>query len=138
MACQYSKYFRSCMGQHKKYFSSFVIFEILNVVVICFNMYINNIFLNEKFITYGFDVIKYYSMPRAQRKNEIDPTCNVFPTTVSYTGTVYEMKSWNMGLFYIPISCNELILEIIIFNIILDVFISHHKINSIHFSQTFR
>ena len=78
------------MGQHKKYFTSFVIFEILNVVVICFNMYINNIFLNEKFITYGFDVIKYYSMSRAQRKNEIDPTCNVFPTTVSYTGTVHE------------------------------------------------
>ena len=71
------------MGQHKKYFISFVTFELLNLVVIFVNFHINNIFLNGKFFTYGFDVVKYYSLTRIQQKNEIDPTCNVFPTIVS-------------------------------------------------------
>ena len=39
-------------------------------------------FLHGRFRYYGLDVIRYYSLSKADRKGSVDPMCAAFPTEV--------------------------------------------------------
>jgi hypothetical protein len=61
----------------------FVLCEFLNMLFLVVNFHMTNVFLNNKWGTYGFEVYNYYMEdPRLRLHN---PMCNVFPTKVSCT-----------------------------------------------------
>merc|ERR1712214_173054 len=60
------------MGRRKKiflYYGVFVLCEVLNVVVLALNWWFIQLFLHDKFHSYGAKVMEYYSEERSVRKN---------------------------------------------------------------------
>ena len=56
---KYLKFFRSVWHRNNWYFSMFVLCEVLNCIVLFFNFWCCDVFLNGKFYYYGWDVIQY-------------------------------------------------------------------------------
>ena len=85
-ALKYASYFHSCIGKQMSYFYKFCVAEFLCLIVVILNIHGNHMFFRGKFWTYGKDVIDYWSIKDySVRRHVVDPQCNVFPTTVSYT-----------------------------------------------------
>jgi len=84
---KFVKYFKSIFHHNSWYFASYIFCEVLNFALLFLQFFATDAFLNNKFRTYGLDVVEYYSYTRAQR-NDPDlaiksPMCNVFPTITS-------------------------------------------------------
>ena len=56
---KYVKYFRSILHRNNYYFGKYMVCEALNVVMLFFNFYLTDIFLNGNFWYYGWDVFQY-------------------------------------------------------------------------------
>ena len=92
MAKDFAKYFLALkeqgnLGRNMRYFIAFFICECLNFVTLYLNCHIISKFLGgtalHTFWTYGSDVLEYWGYePELQRTN-INPICDMFPTTVS-------------------------------------------------------
>jgi len=80
---KYVKYFRSTLHHNNVYFFKFVVCEFLNVVMLYFNFYLTDQFLQGRFKYYGWEVIKFNQMTKHQQKVTVNPFCAVFPTEVS-------------------------------------------------------
>lgn len=63
----------------------FVLCEMLNCSVLFFNFWITNVFLNGKFLYYGWDVIKFGQLSLEEQAVSINPFCQTFPLEVSCT-----------------------------------------------------
>jgi len=94
LAKDFAKYFlalkeQGILGRNMRYFIAFFICECLNFVTLYLNCHIITKFLGgtalHTFWTYGSDVLEYWGFePELQRPN-INPICDMFPTTVSCT-----------------------------------------------------
>ena len=62
----------------------FFLCQLLNLVIVLINFYINNDFLEDNFSTYGRDVLNYHMLEGNQADFQPNPMCNTFPTTVSH------------------------------------------------------
>jgi len=63
-----------------KYYTKFQFCQVLNLVILLFNWWITNQFLNRLFTSYGSDAVAYLNNPDERKHN---PMCNAFPTVVS-------------------------------------------------------
>ena len=61
-----------------KYYAKFQFCQVLNLVILSFNWFITNQFLNRLFTSYGSEVVAYLNNPIGH-----NPMCNAFPTVVS-------------------------------------------------------
>jgi hypothetical protein len=59
--------------------------ELLNLGFIFFNFWATDQFLQGRFRYYGWEVIKFYSLTKAERKIAVNPFCDAFPKIVSCT-----------------------------------------------------
>jgi hypothetical protein len=62
-----------------KYYTKFQFCQVLNLVILLFNWWITNQFLNRLFTSYGSDAVAYLNNPDKDKHN---PMCNAFPTVV--------------------------------------------------------
>ena len=76
---KYLKFFRSVWHRNNWYFSMFVLCEVLNCIVLFFNFWCCDVFLNGKFYYYGWDVIQYARMSKEDKEINVDPFCSTFP-----------------------------------------------------------
>ena len=55
--------------------------ELLNIVILVFQVFVTNAFLDNQYWDYGFQVYRYYMMPPEERKHitVLNPMCQVFP-----------------------------------------------------------
>jgi len=65
------------------YYLKFLCCQLLALAVMVANFYLTDSFLNNKFATYGTDVVSFYKTNADER--EFNPMCNTFPTRVSCT-----------------------------------------------------
>jgi len=77
-------------GENKVYMGKFFFCEFLNILALLTNFALVDKFLQGKFWSYGTEVMRYQSMDSAARLGKVDPTCSVFPTTV--TCSLYSMS----------------------------------------------
>ena len=82
---KYVKYFRSILHRNNYYFGKYLLCETLNVVMLFFNFYVTDIFLNGNFWYYGWDIIQYNRLSADERITEVNPFCRAFPLEVSCT-----------------------------------------------------
>merc|ERR1711915_807878 len=84
---KFVKYFKSIFHHNSWYFASFVFCELLNFIFLAVQFFLTNMFLNNKFMWYGWSVLKYYSWSHKDRYDaELgikNPICTVFPTMTS-------------------------------------------------------
>jgi len=84
---KFVKYFKSILHHNAWYFAYFVFCESLNFFMLILQFYLVDIFLNNKFRWFGWEVVEYYSWSFQQRQNRDlmlrNPLCAVFPTEVS-------------------------------------------------------
>ena len=82
---RYVRQFNSILHHNNRYFATFVLCEVFNIVVLYLNFWLTNAFLGYKFGNYGFAVLNYYGTdPHVVNSNQIvNPMCNLFPTKVS-------------------------------------------------------
>jgi len=84
---KFVKYFKSILHHNSWYFGYFILCESLNFFSLIFQFYIVDIFLNNKFRWFGWEVVEYYSWSFRDRQNRDlmlrNPLCAVFPTEVS-------------------------------------------------------
>jgi len=94
----YTKHFKSLGTAYKNhYLASYLLCWLLNVAATVLNFVLANQFLDEKFASYGMDVIRYYRKDIEKRSNEMNPLCNAFPTKVRCeiaTGAVTGSINW--------------------------------------------
>jgi len=84
---KFVKYFKSILHHNSWYFGYFILCEGLNFSSLIFQFYLVDIFLNNKFRWFGWEVLEYYSWSFRDRQNRDlmlrNPLCAVFPTEVS-------------------------------------------------------
>merc|ERR1712227_671406 len=84
---KFVKYFKSILHHNSWYFGYFTLCETLNFISLIFQFYLVDIFLNNKFRWFGWEVVEYYSWSFRDRQNKDlmlrNPLCAVFPTEVS-------------------------------------------------------
>ena len=67
-------------NKYNIYYFGFIFCEFLNLVVVLAVFLLTDRFLHYKFMTYGFRVWSYYSLPvEEQRSPTINPMCETFP-----------------------------------------------------------
>ena len=76
-------YFRSVLHHNQRYFLYFVLCEILNLILVYFNFWATDKFLQGRFKYYGYDVIKFYTLTKAERAVSVNPFCAAFPKEIS-------------------------------------------------------
>eukprot|EP00095_Tigriopus_kingsejongensis_P001485 snap_masked-scaffold124_size330879-processed-gene-1.6 protein:Tk01485 transcript:snap_masked-scaffold124_size330879-processed-gene-1.6-mRNA-1 annotation:"innexin inx2" len=98
---KFVKYFRTLLHHNQKYFILFLICELLNFFLLFFNIWATNMFLQGRFITYGWEVIQWYSLSKPERKIFTSPFCATFPKVVSCdvpTVGAGGQEQWHNGL----------------------------------------
>jgi len=65
------------------YYLKFLACQLLALTVLIVNFHITDLFLNNKFKTYGTDVVEYFN--KIGTVDQLNPMCNTFPTRVSCT-----------------------------------------------------
>ncbi|RWS31805.1 innexin inx2-like protein [Leptotrombidium deliense] len=73
------------MGTFKSYFRFYFALECVNLFHVLLEIYLTNIFLNGLFITYGVDVICYFSLSAQQRQQTVNPMTKAFPLLAKCT-----------------------------------------------------
>ena len=81
------------------YYIEFLLCQLLAIAIFAFNFHVTNVFLNYKFMWYGYDVIKYYRLENTLQT--LNPMCNTFPTrvecnlkTISVSGGIDEFNDY--------------------------------------------
>ncbi|XP_060834024.1 innexin inx3-like [Rhopalosiphum padi] len=69
------QYFIESFHTHSTYAFGYILCEIINIFNISFNIYITHKFLDESFLTYGIEMLKYYQHPNY----EFNPMEVIFP-----------------------------------------------------------
>jgi len=82
---KYVKYFKSILHRNNYYFMKYLCCEVLNLVMLYFNFYLTDVFLNGNFWYYGWEAMKFNSLSYAEQMSGayINPMCKAFPTEVS-------------------------------------------------------
>ncbi|XP_040572045.1 innexin inx2 [Lepeophtheirus salmonis] len=82
---KYVKCFRAIFHHNNIYFLQFFCCELLNYIILIFNLWATDLFLHGKFRNYGLNVLYYYLMTKTEREHSVNPFCQTFPTEVSCT-----------------------------------------------------
>ena len=77
---KYVKYFKSILHHNSWYFYKFICCEMANAVVLFLNFWAIDKFLQGKFRYYGWNVLAYSQMSRAEQRSTINPFCLVIWT----------------------------------------------------------
>jgi len=85
IARKYSAYFQSILHHNNGYFLTFLVCEVLNLIIVVGNIYLTDFFLGGRFMKYGSQVLKYLSHDQVARSDLPNPMCTVFPTVTSCT-----------------------------------------------------
>ena len=80
---KYVKYFRSILHHNNLYFWKFVVCEVANIIMLFFNFWLTDKFLQGRFKYYGWDVMMFYQLSKSEQKVSVNPFCAAFPTEVS-------------------------------------------------------
>ena len=56
---KYVKFFKSTFHRNNYYFAKYVCCEILNFLMLFFNFYLTNVFLNGNFWNYGWELLEF-------------------------------------------------------------------------------
>ena len=56
---KYVKFFKSTFHRNNHYFAKYVCCEILNFLMLFFNFYLTNVFLNGNFWNYGWELLEF-------------------------------------------------------------------------------
>ncbi|XP_040566683.1 innexin inx2 [Lepeophtheirus salmonis] len=83
IAKQYALLFRTIIRRNNSYFAKYFFCEVLNVVIVIWNIYATDGFLGGKFVHYGSQVWRFYRMGSRERKLNVNPMCALFPTVTS-------------------------------------------------------
>lgn len=80
------KYFKKRVSKkYAVYLGGFIGCEILNLFVVIAHFYITDRFLNQRYLTFGWDMWQYYSLPIDEQKVQwvVNPMCRTFPRVAS-------------------------------------------------------
>ncbi len=80
---KFTKYFRSILHHNQRYFFYFCLMEILNIILVYFNFWATDQFLQGRFKYFGYDVIRFFMMSKAERERAVNPFCATFPKEIS-------------------------------------------------------
>lgn len=84
---KFVKYFKSIHHHNSWYFAYYMACEISNHLLLGIQFYLTDLFLDNKFSSYGWDVLEYYSYSKRDRLSPAggisNPMCSLFPTEVS-------------------------------------------------------
>jgi len=85
--CLLDTFNQQLRNKYDRYFYGFLGCEILNIVIVVSQMFLTNRFLGGNFLSYGFDVYQYYSLPPEETTLEDihNPMCEAFPRVASCT-----------------------------------------------------
>ena len=72
---KYVKFFKSVLHRNNYYFFKYVTCEVLNLVVLFFNFYLTDVFLNGNFWYYGWEVAKFQRLTHAEQVTQ----CAILP-----------------------------------------------------------
>ena len=64
---KFTKYFRSVLHHNQKYFLHFCVIEILNILLVYFNFWLTDWFLQYRFRYYGWQWVVYMMMSKAEK-----------------------------------------------------------------------
>merc|ERR1719153_1524250 len=79
-------YFRKTVSnKYTVYFGGFIFCELLNILIVIGHFYITDLFLNKRYLTYGWDVAVFYALPTEEKKGPwvVNPFCHTFPRVAS-------------------------------------------------------
>ena len=97
---KFVKYFRTLLHHNQRYFFHFLICEAMNFVLVFFNFWATDQFLQGRFKTFGWEarntysrldsltlqadlfhlqVIQWYSLSKPERAHSVSPFCAAFP-----------------------------------------------------------
>ena len=79
--CLLDTFNQQLRNKYDRYFYGFLGCEILNILIVVSQMFLTNRFLGGNFLSYGFDVYQYYSLPPEETTLEDihNPMCEAFP-----------------------------------------------------------
>ena len=72
---KYVKFFKSVLHRNNYYFFKYVTCEVLNLVVLFFNFYLTDVFLNGNFWYYGLEFLKFTRLTHAEQVTQ----CAILP-----------------------------------------------------------
>ena len=64
---KFTKYFRSVLHHNQRYFLSFCVIEVLNILLVYFNFWLTDWFLQYRFRYYGWQWVVYMMMSKAEK-----------------------------------------------------------------------
>ena len=70
---------KNIQNKFNVYFYGFIMCEVLNVTVAFIVLFLTNKFLNHRFLFYGLQVWRYYSLPEEEHRFQVNPMCDTFP-----------------------------------------------------------
>lgn len=72
-------------NKYAVYFGAFMFCEILNLFVVITHFYITDRFLNNRYLSFGWDLWQYYSLPVDEQQVQwvVNPMCRTFPRVAS-------------------------------------------------------
>jgi len=83
---QMISYFRKRLSsKYTNYFIGFIFCEFLNFAIVVSHFFLTDLFLNRRYLAFGFDIIEFYSLSYQKQRESwnIDPLCHVFPRIAS-------------------------------------------------------
>ena len=73
LCCRYThKLFLCC--RYTNYFIGFIFCEFLNFAIVVGHFFLTDLFLNRRYLAFGFDIIEFYSLSY-QKQRVCLPTC---------------------------------------------------------------
>ena len=78
---KFTKYFRSMLHHNQKYFFTFCVIEILNIILVYFNFWLTDWFLQYRFRYYGWQWVVYMMMTKEEKERGFgrSPICHKYP-----------------------------------------------------------
>ena len=67
---KFTKYFRSVLHHNQRYFLSFCVIEVLNILLVYFNFWLTDWFLQYRFRYYGWQWVVYMMMSKAEKARD--------------------------------------------------------------------
>lgn len=89
---KYVACFKSILHHNQWYLFKFLCCELLNIMILFFNFYATDKFLQGRFWYYGIDVIRFMMLSKAERKLVVSPFCATFPTEVCSNWTTLKKE----------------------------------------------
>ena len=90
---KYVKFFKSTFHRNNHYFAKYVCCEILNFLMLFFNFYLTNIFLNGNFWNYGWELLEFNKYSLWEQKVSHFSTFNLTISVISVLDISKNRKS---------------------------------------------